>query len=407
MKIAYISADFGIPILGNKGGSVHIRETVSAFTRLGHEVTIFSPDTNNDVEQKTDLKIVTIGKFNDFESILRKIRSAEKQISLRTNASNDMRKYFYNLTLFDSLLPIFNKEKFDLVYERYSIFSYSGLAIARRYNLPHFLEVNAPLCEEHEKMIGFTLKDLAYNLETEVFRKTDKIIVVSEYLKSFAERLGVPGEKIIVLPNAVNIKDFEIDANSRDEIRSRLNLYNKTVIGFVGNVRPWHSIGKLIKSFDRAREQSESLHLLIVGESYKASEIHNLISKSKYSESITCTGFISHQEIPSYINAMDITVAPYEYTDSFYFSPLKILEYMSCKKPVIAAALGQIKEMIEDGKNGMLYKAGDVESLSKAISFLVTHDNIRYELGNSGFKWVKKNRSLDYQAGQVINLIKK
>jgi len=393
MKIAYISSDFGISVSGYKGASVHIREIASAFSNLNNDVTIFSPCTENHSNSSNQFKVVEVKKSEVYDEISRQIRIIDNQVNVKNKLNNDIKKYLYNLTLYNSLIPVFKKEKFDLVYERYSVFNYAGISIARKFKIPHFLEVNAPLCDEHDKMIGFTLKDLAYKIENIVLKNSDHIFVVSEYLKKFAEKHGVPDENLSVLPNGVDTKKFKNDTNKRNLIRSKYNIDNNIVIGFIGNIRPWHGIDKLINSFTEAREKQDNIHLLIVGNSHKEKELEKLIKKSKYSKNITLTGYIPHEEMPSYISAMDITVAPYNDIDDFYFSPMKILEYMACSKPVVAAGLGQVNEIINVGKNGVIYKAGDRVSLTNSLSYLINNKFLWTKLGRSARQWIKKNRN--------------
>ncbi len=75
--------------------------------------------------------------------------------------------------------------------------------------------------------------------------------------------------------------------------------------------------------------------------------------------------------MPAHLAAMDIAVAPYDVPPDFYFSPLKLFEYMAASRPVVAAAIGQIEDCLHDGVTGLLYPPGDVMALAQRIATLV------------------------------------
>ena len=143
----------------------------------------------------------------------------------------------YNISFFEKLKPIFTKEKFDFIYERYSLFNYSGIALSKQFNIPHILEINSPLVIEHTRMVGMELKNIAKQIEQNIFKESDSLIVVSKYLKKYCTEQGIPNVKIILLPNGVDTKKFKASKSDRTKLRKELNLQNKTVIGFIGSFR--------------------------------------------------------------------------------------------------------------------------------------------------------------------------
>jgi glycosyltransferase involved in cell wall biosynthesis len=79
---------------------------------------------------------------------------------------------------------------------------------------------------------------------------------------------------------------------------------------------------------------------------------------------------------------MDIAVAPFRPVENFYFSPLKLFEYLAMGKPVVASDVGQISEVIRDGDNGVLFEAGNVRSLAAALTRVATDDELRLTLAS-------------------------
>ena len=140
MKIAYICADFGVPVFGHKGASIHIREMVSSWHKLGHEVTVFSPSVEKLSYSTEKPNAVEIKPEHSIASISKEIRKTEKLIGIKTRLRFDLRKLLYNLTLLKKVNSIMIEKRYDFIYERYSLFNYSGIALANEFGVPHILE---------------------------------------------------------------------------------------------------------------------------------------------------------------------------------------------------------------------------------------------------------------------------
>jgi glycosyltransferase involved in cell wall biosynthesis len=144
--------------------------------------------------------------------------------------------------------------------------------------------------------------------------------------------------------------------------------------------------------------------LLIVGDGPGREALENYTHSRGLSHAITFTGEVSHDYIPHYIAAMDITVAPYIPNENFYFSPIKIFEYMARGKPVIAGSIGQVEEVITDGRTGMLFEPGNLDQLTAALVKLMRDAQLRQYLGEKAKAWVLKERTWDNNARQVAGI---
>jgi glycosyltransferase involved in cell wall biosynthesis len=404
MKIAYICADFGVPIFGFKGASVHIREVISAWQRLGQEVIAFSPSVQEGSLSNPDkITVVEVRPESSFDSIPKDFRTLDKLLGRKPQLRFDLRKFLYNVTLFHNVKPILTNERFDFIYERYSLLNYSGVALARKLGIPHILEVNAPLCYEYEKTYGLEVNPLANELEREVFMESDRLVVVSKKLMEFAEGLGVPRGRILFIPNGVNPSRFKPDEVGRQRIRAQFQIQGKIVIGFVGSLKPWHGVETLIEAFCRIYYENANVHLLIIGDGPKRIELESQLQKSGLASQVIWTGNVSHADVPAYISAMDIAVAPYVAQDNFYYSPVKIFEYMAVEKPVVAGGIGQVNETIIHRETGLLYEPGNVIQLRNTLQELIASPALQERLGRAARGWVIRNRSWDGNARIVLN----
>src|SRR5207247_157692 len=139
----------------------------------------------------------------------------------------------------------------------------------------------------------------------------------------------------------------EADPMAR-ELRRRLG--SGFVVGFVGSLKPWHGVDTLVEAFRMLRAARPDAHLLLVGEGPSREALERRVASRGLGEAVSFTGAVPYHEIPHYLAAMDVAVAPHAASNHFYFSPIKIFEYLAAGCPVVASAIGQIAELLVDGE---------------------------------------------------------
>ena len=419
MNIAYISADFGVHVFGHKGASIHVREMVSALRNAGHSVRLFSPAIDEGKEgrgkSRAEISLAQMAKslggvalspilpperllhlFKDLEAL-------DKFLGMKTRLRQELRNLLYNLTLYEQTLDELRANRVDFIYERYALFNYAGIRLARELGVPHILEVNAPLAYEQEKLRGLEMKDLARETERNIFRATDRVIVVSRQLQEYVASCGVSESRLHLLPNAVDPQRFAA-AKNQEMIRRQYQLDGKCVIGFVGSLKPWHGTETLLEAFREMRPTADNTHLLIVGDGPGRDELERYARNYQLNGAVTFTGNVSYDDIPNYIAAMDITVAPYKPYENFYYSPIKIFEYMIMGKPVVAGKIGQVEEIIVDHETGILFEPGNIQQLAAALAKLASDAPLCHRLGEKARTWVQQERTWENNARQVIEI---
>ena len=116
------------------------------------------------------------------------------------------------------------------------------------------------------------------------------------------------------------------------------------------------------------RRRHPQVHALIVGDGPLRAEVTREVERLGLERHVTLAGAVPHDEIPAFIRAFDVAVAPYpDAPHAFYFSPLKVFEYMACGVPVVAADLGQLSAVVRDGTTGLVYPAGDLDALVSGV----------------------------------------
>jgi glycosyltransferase involved in cell wall biosynthesis len=357
MRLLFLSCDPGIPVLGHKGASVHVRELARALSGLGTEVAIASPRTEpmGDVLD-TSVELVSI------PSVPSKATEAELRTALERQR--------------DAVLRVASSFAAEAIYERYSLFGGAGIEAAVTLGIPHVLEVNAPLRAEAHRFRTLPHPGLAADVERTVFRATDRILAVSQALRRWLEDEGVELERIEVVPNAV--------APTRVG-RRRARDDDDFVLGFCGSLKAWHGIDVLLEACAIAFEQEPTLRLEVVG---SGPLDHLLDSANLPADRVRVFGALPHSDALERLRGWDVGVAPYLPLEDFYFSPLKVVEYMAVGLCPVVSDLGDLPVLLDYGGRGLLVPAGDAEGLASAFLELA-HDRERAaELGGRARQYV-------------------
>ena len=373
MKILYFS--YLYDIAGVSAGSANKAiGFVRGLNEIGHEAKIFWRSV-----QPQDL----VG--SDFKHRLRD--HLKKHVS---NYVHDFRRLAVNRRYYREELQILSAEKPDLLLLRSELYNFSAMAAARRLNIPVVLEVDCPTAFEHRHMSGkdkIKLGPLPECIERWNWRHSQAIIAISNILRDFLIKNGVAAEKITVIPNGADPHSFRpgrADAN----LRAKFPLQNRVVIGWVGSLVGWSGLEKLLRVTRQVlRERPEAVFLFVGGGKNKQI-IESTFAPAERDGRVFLTGTVNWDEVPAYVDLMDITVAPYPKMDFWYPSSMKIFEYMSAQKTVIASAVGQIAEVIQDGENGLLFDPDDHEQFLQKILYAIDHSTLRSRIAEQARKTV-------------------
>lgn len=405
MNIAYLCSDFGVPVHGRKGASIHVREVARALRALGHQVEIITcraggpaPDgfavPVHDISLGEQEKLV-YGLLQDDpaagEAIAKEVRSALYASLVGQQAESLLRRF-----------------RPDAIYERYSLFGTAGMTLAKALQVPHILEVNAPLSEEQAAYRGLAFGQTARAIERTVLCSADQVIVVSSPLKEWMVGFGVEPERVRVLPNGVDVERFAVGAHGAPRVREQLGLTDgRPVLGFVGTLKAWHGTATLLRAVAKLHREGMGVRLVIVGEGPERASLEALAVTEGIAGLITFTGAVPHEWIPAHVAAFDVAVAPYDQAPNFYFSPLKLFEYMAAGRPVVAAAIGQLAEFVRNGETGLLYPPGDVDALAASVRSLVADREWASALGRAGQAYVGDRHTWLSNAQAVVELVRK
>ncbi len=373
-KIIYI-ADIRLPT--EKAHGIQIMKMCEAFSLKG-----------------VNLKLIVPLRFNPIKEDLFGYYNIKKNFEVR-------KIFSFDLTFF---WPIFRSFVFWWQSFWFAIFSFFYTLLGRydfiysRDFLPLFF------LSFFKKNIIYELHNFPKNpfLYRRFFKNVKKIIVITDKLKDFLIEEGIGGDKIIVSPDGVDLKEFDIKEDE-EECRKKLNLpLDKKIIIYTGHLFEWkgaHILAEAVRYLDK-----DNLIVFVGG---MRKDIKNFKERIHNSKNILVIGHQPHSEIPYWLKAADVLILPNsakEKISQLYTSPLKMFEYMAARKSIVASNLPSIGEILNKN-NAILISPDDPLALSKGVKEALKNKDLSDKIIQQAYLDVQ-NYSWQKRAEKIINFVK-
>lgn len=386
MKVLYVALKESLP--GSHGGAVHVLEVARQLAGRGHDLTVL-------VQQKAGQAVREA--VNDFELV---------RVPTRSN--------FLLFQLEPRVRDVMADFKPAVVMERYYNFAGAGLRAAYHAAIPSVLEVNAPMMDpkgSRKEFVDRLLWGWMTRRAREQAMLAKRIVTPLASTVPFIELRA----KVREIPWGANVRLFDrsrLNELQVQALRAKTNPQNKRVVAFLGSFRPWHGVREFFRvAREIARARDDVLFLMIgSGELFK--EIGEHVQRSNLQDRIILTGAVEYHQVPYYLALCDVGVAPFNtqvhppLRVGFYWSPLKVHEYMAMGLPVVTIDVDGLNQIVRNEREGLLYAENDLEKMRVAILRLVEDRALAKKLGNAGRVRVVENFSWQKHAELLEGVLK-
>ena len=396
MKITYFSYLYDIQ--GISAGSANkALGFIEGLRALGHRVTLHWRSAQPEASSRRSVRFAVR-------------RLLKKHLS---DYVHDAKKCATNTAWLIQEYRILKRERPDILFLRSELYNVSGNLIARMLHIPVVLEVDCPVAYEHRRMWvhrRFVFPLLPEWIERWNWKSSRAIITISELLKDFMVRNGVRASAVAVVPNGADPDMFKPMPGAA-AMRRLLGIPRRAVVvGWIGSLFGWSGIENLLRATTAILERRERIALLFVGGGKNREIIEQTFARGDIGSRVFLTGTVPYGDVPKYVNAMDVVLVPYPKRAFWYPSSMKLFEYMSARKAVVASAVPQVVGVIRDGWNGLLYDPEHPDACVAKILAAVDSPGLRHRLAKnardtvlSSYTWTGHAKAMERVFQSVLD----
>jgi D-inositol-3-phosphate glycosyltransferase len=357
LKIAMLAAH-SCPVgeLGAKdtgGMSVYIREVAREISKQGHRVDVYTR-----VHDPADPIVEDLGNG----ARLIHVRAGQEAKINKLEVYSYLPEFTRNLEDF----RVSNGLSYDLIFSHYWLSGLVAKSLQKGWRVPHVIMFHTLGAVKNAIGIGEADSPLRVNAEKELIDDCQCVIAATDKGRQELELFyGAAPDKISIVPCGVNMELFR--PVEQRLVRQKLGLKDEKILVFVGRLDPLKGIERLLEAIPRLREFPGVKLIIIGGDESSRGEVEKLQKLSAelgIQDRVSFHGTVRQTELPCYYGAADVCVVP-SYYESF---GLVALEALACGTPVVAATIGDVKNIIRQGKNGYVVSENTPEALAEGIA---------------------------------------
>jgi glycosyltransferase involved in cell wall biosynthesis len=374
MRIVYAALDQRVP--GTTGGSIHVTAVADGLAALGHEV-----------------DVLTTPGAGSFPAGPARWHALAPPLGLR----------HLRVLRTEAVRAFAEQARADVIIERYYNFGGEGMRAAKALGAVAVLEVNAPVIDypgsPKARLDKALLVEPMRRWRDRQCRMADLLVTpAADVLPAF-----VPRERIVEIEWGADTERFTPGASGPLPFVKRPGAI---LAVFAGAFRAWHGAVNLVRAMRELRTGGRhDVDAVLIGD---GPELPRARAEAEGLDGVTFTGAVAHDRMPACLAAADIGVAPFDVAAhaplqlAFYWSPLKVFEYMASGLPVVAPSIQRLAKILGPGHGRLLYDARAPRALAGALAYLADHEDERRRLGAQArrrvcdeFTWAAHCRALD------------
>ena len=273
-----------------------------------------------------------------------------------------------------------------------------AIRVGRKLGIPVVYEIRAfweDAAVDHGSTKEGSLRyTLTRALETWAVKNADAVTVICEGLRHDLVARGIARGKITVIPNAVDIDQFAVGGKPDAGLKLKPGLGTSRVLGFIGSFYAYEGLDLLLDALPAILKQIPDVKVLLVGGGPQEAALKRQVMALDLKERVVFTGRVPHAEVNRYYDLVDVLVYPrHPMRLTELVTPLKPLEAMAQGRLMIASDVGGHKELIQDGKTGTLFQAGNAGDLASKVVALLKYEQGWDRMKRNGRQFVESERN--------------
>jgi glycosyltransferase involved in cell wall biosynthesis len=353
-----------------KGASTHVAQFVSGLARGGYEVTLVTPLAPGLAEEEEfhGARLLRVGTQGGGNFLARALEFGEATAAIAAREG-----------------------PFDVAHYR-SFWSGLPLLLHReRHGYRTVFEANSLAAVElpfhYPALRGTATLEKIRALELLTLTGSDAVLCVSKVSRGYLTSLGVRPSRVHVIPNGVDPEQFAATPLPPLDGHVPVALY-------VGTLADWQGLSTVISALPLVLARRPiALRIVGRGRSRQRKDVAKRIRKLGLDEHVRVEPGVPHHEVPALIASADLALAPLSYNERNVVQgccPLKVLEYASCRRPIVASNLPVVRELVREGRDALLVPPDAPDALAAAVLHLLADERLRARLADRGARRVRE-----------------
>lgn len=383
MRITYFHC-IGDPHAARGGPGVHIASSTAALRDLGHSVEVIGPaidatraPTATKRERYAWRRAVAAYVYEP-RALVRSLWNVRRELA-RVRAT-----------------------KPDVLVARYEAFEYAPIVVARTLNVPLIWEVNGATAEITRWNPELVLYPGTQALERWAMNAAAATFVVSQELRDQLAVAGICRERIAVIPNGADPRQF--GPALRTAIPPLPIPEDAVVVGYLGSFSSWHDVPTMLRLMRTIAADHPQVRFVLAGARLTDLAPDHQDALRALGDRVIVPGVIPIAEAARWMARFDVALSLYPKIESFYFSPVKLFEYMASGAAIVATDIGQQGHILRHSVNAMLTPPGDEEAARTAIETLLRDPELRQRIGHAARATLVEHYTWTHNARRIVAL---